>query len=304
MKTAEILLAVFLITTGACTKKSNELGSIANPIKLLFVPSVDAKVIEDNSKNFKEYLEKKTNYKFEIIIPQSVSATIEAFGAGQADVAAINTLGYSIAFEKYGAQARLTFIRNGSATYQSEFIARADGKIKTIQDLAGKKVAFVEAASTSGYLMPLKTLKDKGIEPKETVFVGKHDNVVRMVYEKKVDAGATFYSPPSKEATVGERFEDARRLVLTQYPDVEKKVIIISLSDPIMNDPIIFRKEMADDMKLKIEQALLAFIETAEGKESFKAIYGVTGLKKANDADYEPARKLLKNLGKDAALVD
>ena len=295
-----IALALVLATLIGCTKNSGELGSTGHPIKLLFVPSMDSKTIEDNSVKFKEYLEKSTPYKYEVTIPQSISATVEAFGAHRADLAAINTLGYALAYEKYGAQARLTFIRNGSATYKSEIIARADGKIKKLSDLTGKRVAFVEAGSTSGYLMPLQMLKENKIEPKETVFVGKHDNVVRMVYEGQIDAGATFYSPPSMDAPVGERIEDGRRLVLTQYPDVVKKVNIVALSEPIMNDPIVFAKDMPEEMKIKIEQALLAFIETSEGKEAFKNIYDVTGLKKSTDADYEPMRNLLKALGKNA----
>ncbi len=301
MKSLAIVIGLFAIVLVGCIKKTAELGSVDNPIKLHFVPSVDAKVIEDNSVKFKEYLEKNTPYKYDITIPQSFIAVVEAFGTKRADVAAINTFGYVLAHDKYGAEARLTVIRNGEATYQSQFIAKADGKIKKVEDLAGKKIAFVEPSSTSGYLLPLKTLKDKGIEVKETVFAGKHDNVVSMVYQGQVDAGATFYSPPSKDSAGSDRMEDARRLVLTQYPDVEKKVVIISLSEPITNDPIVFRKEMPEEMKTKIVDAMIAFVATPEGKDAFQAIYGVTAVKKASDMDYEPVRKMLKALGKDAS---
>jgi phosphonate transport system substrate-binding protein len=197
-----------------------------------------------------------------------------------------------LAHEKYQAEAKLTVLRHGSATYQSQFIAKADSGINSIADLKGKKIAFVDPASASGYLLPLKTLKDKGIEPKETVFAGKHDNVVSMIYQGQVDAGATFYSPPNEG-----KMEDARRLVLTQYPDVEKKVKIIELSESIPNDPIIFRKEMPEEMKAKIVDALLAFIATPEGKDAFKAMYSIDEMKKSTDADYEPVRALLKTIG-------
>ena len=297
---ALVLLFGSVLFSG-CTKKAAELGTAENPVKLHFVPSVDAKVIEDNSKKFQEFLEKNTPYKYEVTIPQSFIAVVEAFGTKRADVAAINTRGYVIAHEKYGAEAKLTVVRNGSSTYQSQFIAKAGGPIKKLEDLAGKKVAFVEPASTSGYLLPLKTLKEKKIEPKETVFAGKHDNVVSMVYQGQVDAGATFYSPPSKDDKGVEKIEDARRLVLTQYPDVEKKVVIISLSEPITNDPIMFRKDMPEEMKNKIVEAMVAFVATPEGKEAFKAIYGVTEVKKATDADYEAVRVMIKSLEKETA---
>ncbi|MFZ3230505.1 MAG: phosphate/phosphite/phosphonate ABC transporter substrate-binding protein [Pseudobdellovibrio sp.] len=294
------ILAVVNIFLG-CTKNTAELGSEKNPIKLHFVPSIDSKIIEDNSKKFKDYLEKVTPYKYDVTIPQSFVAIVEAFGTKRADVAAINTFGYMLAHDKYQVEARLIVIRNGSATYQSQFIAKTNGKIKKIEDLAGKKIAFVDASSTSGYLLPLKTLKDKKIEPKEIMFAQKHDNVVSMVYQGQVDAGATFYSAPSKDKNGNDHIEDARRLVLTQYPDIEKKVSIISLSEPIPNDPIIFRKEMPEEMKKQIAAAMLSFVSTAEGKEAFNAIYGVTELQLATDADYDLVRAMLKTLGKEAS---
>ena len=159
------ILFLATLLTVACTKKTAELGSEANPVKLHFVPSVDAKVIEDNSKAFKSYLEKNTPYKYEITIPQSYVAVVEAFGTKRADVAAFNTFGYILAHDKYGAEARMTVLRHGLATYQSQFIVKADSPIKKLEDLAGKKIAFVEPASTSGYLLPLKTLKEKHIDP-------------------------------------------------------------------------------------------------------------------------------------------
>lgn len=289
-----------LISITACTKNSAELGSEKNPIKFHFVPSVDAKVIESNSKVFKDYLEKETGYKYEITIPQSYVAVVEAFGTKRADIAAINSFGYLLANDKYQAEARITVLRYGQSTYQSMFVAKADSKIKSIDDLKDKKVAFVDPASTSGYILPLKNLNDKGVKPKETVFALKHDNVVSMVYQGQVDAGAAFYSPPHKDDKGVDQIEDARRLVKTQYPDVEKKINIIGLSESIPNDPFIFRKDLPEEMKVKIVDAMMKFVETDEGKAAFKAIYGVTGLKKATDADYAVSRAMLKSVGKTA----
>ncbi len=299
-----LILAVVAIAAAvamtSCTKNSAELGSEKNPIKLHFVPSVDAKVIETNSKTFKDYLEKETGYKYEVTIPQSFVAVVEAFGTKRADIALINTSGYLIANQKYGVEARMTVLRNGLSTYQSMFIAKADGKIKTIEDLKGKKLAFVDPLSMSGYILPLKLLKDKSIEPKDTVFALKHDNVVSMIYQGQVDAGAAFFSPASKDDKGESQIEDARRLVKTQYPDVEKKISIIGMSEEILNDPFVFRKDLTEEMKNKVIDAMMKFVETKEGKDAFKAIYGVTGLKKSTDADYDVVRTMLKSLGKSA----
>ncbi|OYZ23981.1 MAG: phosphonates-binding protein [Bdellovibrio sp. 28-41-41] len=280
----------------ACTRNISELGSKDNPIKLHFLPSIEAKVIEDNSKAFKVFLEANTPYKYEIVVLPSYVSVVESFGTKKADVAALNSFGYLLAHERYGAEARMIVLRHGSATYQSQFIVPNDSKIKSLKDLDGKTIAFADPSSMSGYLLPLKTLRDHKVNPKESIFAMKHDAVVTKVYLGEVDAGATFYTPPAANGAV----EDARRLVLTQYPDVVKKVKILDLSEPIPNDPIVFRKDMPEEMKLKVIDALMKFIKTEDGLKAFKETYGVTDLKLTTDAEFEPIRKMLAEIGKSA----
>jgi ABC-type phosphate/phosphonate transport system substrate-binding protein len=57
---------------------------------------------------------------------------------------------------------------------------------------------------------------------------------------------------------------------------------------------------MPEDMKNKIADAMVSFVQTPEGKEAFKAIYGITEVKKATDADYDSARAMLKATGANA----
>lgn len=288
------LLMTAAIALSSCTFKKAELGSAENPIKLFFVPSVDAKVIDSNSKTMKTWLEANTPYKYEIHVPQSFIAVVEAFGAKRADVAALNTFGYLLANQKYGAEALLTVIRHGKTTYQSQIIAKK-GAIKDLKDLVGKKFAFVDPASMSGYILPLKFLQDQGVKVGETVFAMKHDNVVSMIYQGQVDAGATFYSPPDEKDGI----QDARRLVKTQYPDIEEKVEIVKLTSEIPNDPIAFRKDMPEDIKAAVAQAFLKMVETEEGKAAFKNLYGVTSIQAATDKDYDQIREMMKAVNAD-----
>ncbi|UYL08831.1 phosphate/phosphite/phosphonate ABC transporter substrate-binding protein [Bdellovibrio sp. SKB1291214] len=287
----KLLLFLCVFSIAGCNLKKAALGTAENPIKFHLVPSVDARVLADNSKLLKEYLEKSTPYKFEITIPQSFVAVVESFGTSRADVAAINTYGYYMAHKSYGVEARLTVIRYGLGTYQSQFLARSSSGIKSLKDFQSKKMAFVDPASMSGYLLPLKTLKDKKIEPKETVFAMNHDAVVSMIYQGQVDGGATYYSPPQEG-----QIEDARRLVKMQYPDVEQKVKIVELSEPIPNDPIVFRKDMPEAMKEKIIDVLLQWVATPEGRKSLDLMLGATNLKKSTDADYDSVREMLKQM--------
>lgn len=296
-KKLALLFALVLSVSflSSCTKKNAELGSEDNPIKLFFVPSVDAKLISENGKVIEEHLTKSTGYHFKTAVPASYVAVVEAFGTARADIAVLTTFSYLLANEKYGAQAKLSSIRFGEPTYRGQIIAKADGPIKKIEDLNGKRFAYVDPASGSGYILPAKLFKDKGINPAQTVFAQKHDNVVTMVYQGQVDAGATFYSPPAEG-----KIQDARKLVKTQFPDVEEKVKIVAMTDPIPNDPIVFRKDMPEEMKTKIVDDLVAYVKTDEGRKAFEALYGMTDLRKTSDSDYDQVRKMLEALGTSA----
>lgn len=119
----------------------------------------------------------------------------------------------------------------------------------------------------------------------------KHDNVVTMIYQKQVDAGAAYYSPPDPKTGM---VMDARMRVLPQFPDVVKKVKIIGFTESIPNDPYVFRKDMPEEMKRKIVNAFLKFVSTPDGQKAMFEIADVVSLIKTSDGDYDPLREMLK----------
>ena len=286
-----LILFFLLLTLCACHSRRDELGTEKNPIKFFLLPSVENTVLEESGKAIKNYLEAHTPYKFKVAVPTSYIAVVESFGSKRADVASLNTYGYVLAHEKYQAEARLTVIRNGQSTYQAAIVAHVKSGIKKLSDLNGKKIAYVDATSTSGYILPSKLLKDNNIKPSQIVWAQRHDNVISMIYQGQVDAGAIYYSPPE-----GNKIQDARMLVLSQYPDVEQKIKIIQLTQPILNDAIVFRKDLPETIKQTIAKGLIDFIKTAEGKAALEKTFTVSDFKPATDQDYESARKLFIEL--------
>jgi phosphonate transport system substrate-binding protein len=287
-----LILILSLLSLAACTKNSNELGSAKNPIKFYLVPAQDILTLAEQGKVLQEYLKKDLDLEVKVELPVNYVAVVEAFGSKRADVAILNTLGYVLAHEKYGVEARLKLVNRGRDEYYGQIIARDDGP-KSIKELNGKKFAFVDPASTSGYLLPQVLFKREGIKIKDHVFAGKHDSVVLAVYQKQVDAGATFYTPPDDDGTP----KDARWLLRTEYPDVYKKIKILQLTGPIPNDPLIFRKDMPEELKAKITASLVKYIKTPDGAKVLKDLYHITDFKEASDKDYDKIRDYLKEVG-------
>ena len=287
-------LVLFSFLLSGCFEEA-ELGTADNPVKLYFTPSVDAETIATNSRDFIKFLEAETGLYFKTGIPTSYVAVVEALGSKRADIGVMNSFGYLMAREKYGVTAKLRVIRYGHDYYQGQIIAHKDSGIKTIKDLQGKKFAFTDPSSTSGYMFPLKDMKAQNVELSNTTFAAKHDNVVSMVYQKQVDAGATYHSAPSKEGKI----RDARARVKTQFPDIEEQVKIIHVTEKIPNDPFVFRSELPPAITDKFIGAVKKFLSTEAGKQAFKEIYSVEGVVDTTDADYETLKEMIQALNID-----
>ena len=283
------VLALVMTTMVAC-QNDNKLGSEDNPVKLYFTPSVDAETITTNSVHFLKFLEKETGLVFKSGIPANYIAVVEAFGSKRADIAVMNSFGYIMTNNKYGANAKLRVLRYGEPYYRGQIIAHVDAGITKVTDIKGKRFAFTDPSSTSGYMFPLKILTENDAKPGNTTFAQKHDNVVTMVYQGQVDAGATYYSPPSKDGEI----RDARARVKTQFPDVEDKVKIIEITEKIPNDPFVFRKDLPAEITTKFITAVKKYLSTPEGKKIFKTIYSVEGVIDTTDADYDGLRAMIK----------
>jgi len=297
-----LLLFVLALLLGSCMSEKNrlekanrELGTRRNPIKMYFVPSMEASTVVTSGEAIADYLHQETGYYFKVAVPTSYAAVIEAIGTYQADVAWLPTFAYVLAKEKYDAQVKFMTVRNGLSKYCGQFVARADSGIESIEDIAGKVVAYTDAASTSGYIYPSAILQQKGIVPGRYTFAGGHPQAISAVYSGTADVGCTYWSPPDATG----KPKDAREKLLQTYPDVFQKIRIVALTDSIPNDTVTFRREMPREVESVLVSALTKFSLSHSGQEILRALYDIDGLTAATDADYDIVRETVKILGLD-----
>ncbi len=287
-----IILSLFSLIS--CTGPS-ELGTKENPVKIFFSPSSGIGVIYESSKEFVKFLEKETGMFFEIKVPTSYISVVEAFGSKRADIGIMNSFGYLLAHQKYGVNAGLRIVRFGKDFYRGQIVTRADSGIKTLKDLNGKSFAFTDPSSISGYIFPLKMLMENNIVLKNKIFAARHDNVINMVYQKQVEAGATFNSDPSPDGAI----TDARSLVISQFPDVTDKIKILALTENIPNDPVVFRSDLSDRIRNSFSNGLKKYLLTPEGNKTFSKIYNFQGVVPATDSDYDGLRQIVAKINLD-----
>jgi len=256
------------------------LGTSNNPLRMMFVPSGDAQVIVKGGQEVAKLLQKETGLYFKTSVATSYAAVIEAMGAGKVDIGWLATLSYVLAKDKYDVELLLIVQRFGSPFYRGQIMVRADSEIHSLDDLKGKRFAFVDPASTSGHLYPKSLLLSKGFDPKtffgKSVFAGSHNAVVLSIYKGEVDGGAAY--------------DGSRAAVAKSYPDVFEKIKVLAYTKEIPNDTVSVRKELPEDLKVKLRNGLKKISRSPKGSKILKQLYGISGFVDL-DGLFDPVRE-------------
>ena len=161
---------------------ASDVGTPEHPIKVLFVPSVDANIITTGGEVMAQALNEATGLTFEVVVPTSYAATVEEMCASPSDTMAfIPGLGYAIASQLCGVDVAFKAVRFGYPVYWAEYIVARDSKYQTLADLEGAKWGYGDQGSTSGYMVPTVELAAAGITPGEQVQTGGHNQTVTAV---------------------------------------------------------------------------------------------------------------------------
>ena len=258
-------------------------------IRFGLIPADDAAEMLRNYEPVKDYLRKVTGIPVEMRVTMDYNAAIEAMRAKHIEMAWFGPFSYVLASEFGGAEAIVVGIRRdtGKSTYKTVFVTHRDSGIKTIRDFKGKTIAFVDPASTSGYLIPVSVLKKRGYsierDFKATFYAGTHNAVELAVRNRKVDVGADSDTSYYRMVNAGE---------------IDPKTnVIIHESDPIPGSPIVVRGDLDPALKKRLQKALVDMDE--------QTIFQVKGwgdiarYEAVTDRHYDSIREVAKILNLD-----
>lgn len=285
---AAVLLVTALVLLPTSCKKAPELGSEENPIVWAFVPSGEMERVAAGAQSVADMLHEETDLYFDTLVATEYAGVIEALRSDPpaAHMASLATFAYVMAADMGVVEAELVASRFGNAFYNGQIIALADSGITKLADLKGKTFARPDPLSTSGWIIPMITLKAAGVDPERDIKVvdaGSHDAVVAAVYNGEVDGGASYV--------------DARTRIEEDHPDVMEKIAVIEVSVNIPNDGVQFHPSVSQEMRDKIVNALLEIVDTEEGNEALNTAYQWTALEKHKDDFYDQFRQVLQAAG-------
>jgi phosphonate transport system substrate-binding protein len=290
------------------------IGTDANPIIMALAPSATSQELQTGGQAIADKLAELTGYVIKISVPTNYAALVEAMGSGNAHIGWLPPLAYMLAKYKGYADVGLVVLRSGSDHYGFQYVANtarvdADGKpmftsyydaatgkstadaATALAQFAGKKPCWTDPLSASGYVLPSGLLASSTVKVKSGAWVQGHPTVITSVY----------LSPNGEICDFGATYVDARTAVTKNFPDVNDKVQIIYISDPIIpNDNVSFASNVPAEVRQKITDALIEISSTEEGRTLLKnGGYDIGGLTKVDDTFYDEFRAYLDAAGYD-----
>lgn len=177
----------------------------------------------------------------------------------------------------------------GSSTVQSYIFVRKDSGIRNVGDMRGKKIAFVDKATVTGYLYALSFLRERGVKElneyfSDISFTGSH--------------GSTIYAVLDGRADVGTAKSKIFQLLVKKDPAIGDELTIIARSGDFHDATLFLRKDLPKGLRMKIRNILLAMDKDAEGKEVLKKLEALVFIEAKKD-DFKPCYEVARKAGVD-----
>ncbi|WP_112310440.1 phosphate/phosphite/phosphonate ABC transporter substrate-binding protein [Pseudogemmobacter bohemicus] len=257
-------------------------------LTLAFVPQEDPQKLLDDIKGITDWLSAELGMPVRGFVTSDHAAAVEALRNGDADISFLGALPYVLANEYAGAVAILQEVYFGKPSYTSRIFVRRDSGITTLDQLRGKKIAFADPISESGYFYPLDLFAEAGLIKRggdpgtffdRVIFAGGYQQSIQALANGLVDAaGSSQYAD----------------LLLTPAQQVE--VTWIAESRPIPSHSVIARPDLDPALQAAFVTAMMRLNEP-ELRPLLRYVYNPDGYVPADLASYEEVRQMARAWG-------
>ena len=215
---------------------------------------------------------------------------IERFKSERMDGAFFGSFTYGLAHEQLLVEPLARPVNlDGTSTYHGYIFVRKDSGIRVPADMRGKRFAFVERATTAGYLFPLAYFRASGVHDLQeylgqSFFAGSHDAAILAVLNKEADVGAA-------KNTIYDQLagENGR---------IEQELVVLAASGVVPQNCLAVRKDLDPILKQELKKVLLDMDKNPEGAEVLRQ-FGARGFIETSDRDYSYLYTLTKQVGID-----
>ena len=286
-----IFSIVLVFSLAACSQKSSTKEE--KVLKLGVVPSSNSEKLVDDLEPFAKALGEKLGVKVEVFTASSYIGVIEGISSGSVDFGIVPPFSAVLSNKQSNTKNLLVGKSlNGKPGYHAEIFVRKDSNIKSLEDLKGKKVAFVDPSSASGYVYPGAMLKDAGIDLNKDIkyqFSGGHDKSIQLLLNKDVDAIASY--------------ENVIKKYTKEFPTLKEDVRGLAKSELIPGVTVVVSNNVDDQLKSKIKHALLEIQKEKETLGILTNLFNITGFEEPDDNTYKAVEKISEKMNIDLKKV-
>ena len=187
-----VLRLALALTILACAGAPIPARAADKPLHLVLTPSQKPTDLLTAGEEFGRVLGSLVGMPVRVTVASDYAAVIEALRNQTADLAFVHPAGYVLANREAKARIVAKNQWHGKTTFTARFYVKKDSGLKTLEDLRGKTMAFVDPASSSGYIYPMVMLIQRGLvrnrDPKtffrEVMFAGSHDASMRALLKR------------------------------------------------------------------------------------------------------------------------
>jgi phosphonate transport system substrate-binding protein len=259
------------------------------PLHLVLTPSQKPTDLLAAGEEFGRVLGTQLGIPVRVTVASDYAAVIEALRNRTADLAFVHPGGYVLAAREAKATIVAKNLWHGKSSFTSRIFVRKDSGLRRLEDLRGKTMAFVDPASSSGYIYPMVLLISRGLvknrDPKtffrDVVFAGSHDAAMRALVNGHVDAIASF---------------DLAREQYLNDPAERERIEVVAETPPIPEAGIAARDGLGADTLARVRAALIAIRGPAHAS-LLRRLYDIDGFEPAEDREYDPVRAAVELLG-------
>jgi phosphonate transport system substrate-binding protein len=241
-----------------------------------------------------------------LFAPADYNGVIQGRLGGTIDMAWLGASGYAKTYLSDPEAVEPILVKvnvDGGYGYHSIGFARKDSGIESLDAMKGKTFGFGDPNSTSGFLIPSIEIPEitgatmeSGDYFGEVKFSGGHEQTIVGVYNGDFDGGVT-WADGLGEWEDGYNSGALRRAVDAGLVDMNELVQIWK-SKPIPEGPIVLRKALPEDVKVKFT-ALMASMPSIDPDCAYGVLSGeAKGVQPIGHDAYEviiEARKLKSN---------
>lgn len=278
-----------LKTLIACFTALLAFGATARDLQFGILSTESSQNLKQDWQPLLADMEKKTGLKVDAFFASDYAGMIEAMRFGKVQVAWLGNKPAIEAADRAGTEVFAQVVNaDGSIGYHSLVSVHKDSPYTTIDEVLrnGKSLSFGmgDPNSTSGFLVPSYYLFARnGVDPRTTFKAmrgANHEANIMAVANKQVDAAI-------HSSDVLERVEK-------RSPDVHAKLRVVWKSPLIPGDPLVWRGDLAPDVKRKVKEFFLAYGKGADGARERQILNKLTlsGFRDSSNAQLMPTRML------------